>query len=218
MPYTSSMTAPGPIDCDLHPTVPGLPALMPYLDEVWRESAQRRGFEPAVPISYPTVNPLSVRSDWRGADGLGATDATRLAEQALAPFGTQTAILNCLYGAPVLFSDDLASAFCRAVNDWVAAEWLGRDPRLRASIVVPQLNAERAVDEIERRAADPRFAQVLLLASGELPLGKRQHWPIYAAAERHGLPVGVHAGSTYRHPPSAGGWGSTYLEDYVSVA
>jgi predicted TIM-barrel fold metal-dependent hydrolase len=41
---------------------------------------------------------------------------------------------------------------------------------------------------------------------------------MFAAAERHGLPVGVHAGSTYRHPPSAGGWGSTYLEDYVSAA
>jgi uncharacterized protein len=218
IPYTRAMTAPGPIDCDLHPTVPNLGALLPYLDEVWRETVQRRGFEPLVPISYPTGNPLSVRSDWRGADGLGATDAGRLAEQALDPFGTRIAILNCLYGAPVLFSDDLASAFCRAVNDWIAAEWLDRDPRLRASIVVPQLNAERAVDEIERRAADQRFVQVLLLASGELPLGRRQNWPIYAAAERHGLPVGIHAGSTYRHPVTPVGWPSTYTEDYVSQA
>ena len=30
----------------------------------------------------------------------------------------------------------------RAVNDWIAREWLDRDPRLRASIVVPQQNAE----------------------------------------------------------------------------
>jgi len=149
IPYTRSMTAPGPIDCDLHPTVPGLSALMPYLAEVWRETVPRRGSEPLVPISHPTGNPLSVRPDWRGADGLGATDAGRLAEQALDPFGTQAAILNCLYGAPVLFSDDLAGAFCRAANDWVAAEWLDRDPRLRASIVVPQLNAERAVEDVD---------------------------------------------------------------------
>lgn len=212
------MTVPGPIDCDLHPTVPSLGALFPYLDEVWRDNAVRRGFEPLVPISYPTRNPLSVRADWRDADGLGATDPVRLGREALDPFGTRRAILNCLYGAPVLFSDDLASAFCRAVNDWVAAEWLAADPRLRASIVVPQLNAERAVDEIERRAGDPRFVGVLLLVSGELPLGRRQNWPIFAAAERHALPVGIHAGSTYRHPVTPIGWPSTYVEDYVNQA
>ncbi|MEO8714450.1 MAG: amidohydrolase family protein, partial [Acetobacteraceae bacterium] len=145
------MTAPGPIDCDLHPTVPGMEALFPYLDEVWRESAIRRGFEPLVPISYPTRNPLSVRADWRDANGHGASEPGRLGREALDPFGTRLAILNCLHGAPVLFSDDLASAFCRAVNDWLAAEWLSADPRLRASIVVPQINAESAVDEIERR-------------------------------------------------------------------
>ena len=212
------MTVPGPIDCDVHPTVPSLGALFPYLDEVWRDNAVRRGFEPLVPISYPTRNPLSVRADWRDADGLGASDPVRLGREALDPFGTRLAILNCLYGAPVLFSDDLASAFSRAVNDWLAADWLTVDPRLRASIVVPQLNAERAVDEIERRAGDPRFVGVLLLVSGEVPLGRRQNWPIFAAAERHGLPIGIHAGSTYRHPVTPVGWPSTYIEDYVSQA
>jgi len=212
------MTAAGPIDCDLHPTVPRLDALLPYLDEVWRDNVVRRGIEPLVPISYPTRNPLSVRADWRDADGLGATDPGRLGREALDPFGTRRAILNCLYGAPVLFSDDLASAFSRAVNDWLAAEWLTVDPRLRASIVVPQINAERAVDEIERRAGDPRFVQVLLLVSGEVPLGRRQNWPIFAAAERRGLPIGIHAGSTYRHPVTPVGWPSTYIEDYVSQA
>ena len=70
--------------------------------------------------------------------------------------------------------------------------------------------------EIERCAGDRRFVQVLLLVSGELPLGRRQNWPIYAAAERHGLTVGIHAGSSYRHPPTNLGWPSYYLEDYVS--
>ena len=31
----------GPIDCDLHPTVPEMAALTPYLDEVWREAVVR---------------------------------------------------------------------------------------------------------------------------------------------------------------------------------
>jgi hypothetical protein len=34
--------------------------------------------------------------------------------------------------------------------------------------------------------------QVLVPVNGEMPLGKRYYWPIYAAAERHGLPVAVH--------------------------
>ncbi len=53
-----------------------------------------------------------------------------------------------------------------------------------------------AAAEIERRAGDPRFVQVLLLTSGDLPLGRRLLWPIYEAAERHGMPVAIHAGST----------------------
>jgi predicted TIM-barrel fold metal-dependent hydrolase len=115
-----------------------------------------------------------------------------------------------------MLSEDLSAAFCRALNDWVKAEWLDRDPRLRASIVVPPHSAELAAEEIERVAPDRRFVQVLLPAMAELPLGRRQNWPIYRTAERLGLPVGIHAGSTFRHPPSAGGWPSYYLEDYVS--
>jgi predicted TIM-barrel fold metal-dependent hydrolase len=74
------------------------------------------------------------------------------------------------------------------------------------------------VDEIERRAADRRFVQILLLAMGEVPLGRRSLWPIYAAAERHGLPIGVHAGSAYRHPVTSLGWPSYYIEDYAAQA
>ena len=73
----------------------------------------------------------------------------------------------------LLFSEDMGAAFCRALNDWVAKEWLDRDPRLRASIVIPMQNVEYAVDEIERCAKDRRFVQVLVLAMQEVPLGRR---------------------------------------------
>ena len=207
-----------PIDCDLHPTVPAMSALMPYLDEVWRETVVRRGIDELNTIAYPSNSPLTVRSDWRDASGKPATTAERLGTEALDPFGTGIAICNCLYGVQATFSEDLGAAMARAVNDWIAREWLDRDPRLRASIVVPQQNAELAVAEIERCAADRRFVQVLLLVSGELPLGRRQNWPIYAAAERHGLTLGIHAGSTYRHPNTPVGWSSYYSEEYINQA
>ncbi len=110
----------------------------------------------------------------------------------------------------------MANAFARALNDWIAKEWLDRDPRLRASIVIPTQNIEYAVDEIERCAKDKRFVQILVLAMQEMPLGRRHFWPIYAAAERHGLPLGIHAGSTYRHSITSLGWPSYYIEDYAA--
>ncbi len=209
---------PGPIDCDVHPTVPGLRALLPYLDDQWRETAIRRGFDELDTIAYPAPSPLTVRADWRDGEGRGATDATRLAKEALEPFGTATAILNPLYGVQVPYSDAIAAAFCRALNTWTAREFLDKDPRFRASIVVPMLNTDRAVEEIEFWAADRRFVQVLLLVGSELPLGRAQNWPIYEAAERHSLTIGIHAGSTYRHPITPVGWPSYISEDYVNQA
>jgi predicted TIM-barrel fold metal-dependent hydrolase len=207
-----------PIDCDVHPTVPRMSVLLPYLGEMWRETVTRRGLDELNTISYPSNSPLTVRSDWRDANGRPATTAERMGTDALDPFGTRLAICNCLYGVQATFSEDLGAAMARAVNDWIAREWLDRDPRLRASIVVPQQNAELAVDEIERCATDPRFVQVMLLVSGELPLGRRQNWPIYAAAEHHGLVLGIHAGSSYRHPSTPVGWSSYLTEDYVGQA
>jgi uncharacterized protein len=100
----------------------------------------------------------------------------------------------------------------------MAKEWLDRDPRLRASIVVPMQNAEMAVDEINRCAPDRRFVQVMLLVGSETTLGRRQNWPIYAAAERHGLPIGIHAGSMYRNPMTPVGWPTSFTEEYVNQA
>ncbi|MEJ0019251.1 MAG: amidohydrolase family protein [Acetobacteraceae bacterium] len=178
----------------------------------------RRGIDDLNTIAYPANSPLTAREDFRDQRGRFATSVEWLGSEALDPFGTRFAICNCLYGVQATFSEDLGAAMARAVNDWIVHEWLDRDPRLRASIVVPQQSPELAVAEIERCAADRRFVQVMLLVSGELPLGRRQHWPIYAAAERHGLTVGIHAGSSYRHPSTPVGWGSYLSEDYINQA
>ena len=205
-----------PIDCDVHPTVPSLQAILPYLEPMWQDMVERRGLDELNSISYPANSPLTVRADWRGADGKAATTAAQLAKDCLDPFGTGIAILNCLYGVQLFFNEDMARAFARAVNDWIRAEWLDRDSRLRAAIVLPMQNTEFAVAEIERLAPDKRFVQVLLLVSDETPPGRRQHWPVYEAAARHGLAVGIHAGSNYRNPPSPVGWTTYHTEDYVN--
>jgi len=208
----------GAIDCDIHPNVPSLKALLPYLEEHWQEVVQARGMDELNSISYPANSPLTARADWRPGAGKPAATLQQIRTDYLDVFDVSVAICNPLYGVQLLFSEDMAAAFARAVNNWIAAEWLDHEPRLRASIVVPVQNIEMAVDEIERCGRDPRFVQVLLLASGDAPLGKRHYWPIYAAAERLGLPVGIHAGSSYHNPPTAVGWPSYYAEDYVAQA
>jgi hypothetical protein len=210
----------GAIDCDVHPAVPNTRALLPYFDDYWREHILRRGLERESfeTSSYPVNAPINGRPDWHLPSGPPASNLVALQTHVLDRWGLSHAICNVIHGAQVMLSEDLSAAFCRAVNNWIKAEWLDRDPRLRASIVVPQHSADLAVEEIERLAGDRRFVQVLLLAMAELPLGRRQNWPIYRAAEAHGLPIGIHAGSSFRHPPSSGGWPSYYLEDYVSQA
>jgi predicted TIM-barrel fold metal-dependent hydrolase len=208
----------GLIDCDIHPSVPSLAALLPYLEEHWREMVVARGMDELNSISYPANSPLTARPDWRPSGGKPAASVDQVRAECLDGFGIGTAVLNCLYGIQLLFSEDMAAAYARAVNDWMTREWLDKESRLRASIVVPLQSIELAVDEINRCAADPRFVQVLLLAGADAPLGKRHYWPVYAAAARHGLPIGIHAGGNYHNPPTAVGWPSYYTEDYVAQA
>jgi predicted TIM-barrel fold metal-dependent hydrolase len=204
-----------PIDCDVHVTVPGMQSLLPYMTEAWQDMIVSRGTDGLELASYPSGAPIACRPDWRPAQGKPGTDLAILQREALDGFDSRAAIVNCLYGGQAVHSEDLAQTLCRAVNDWVAAEWLDRDPRLRASIVVPAQNPHYAAEEIELRASDTRFVQVQLLAMNEMLLGRRYYWPIYEAAVKHNLPIGIHAGSAFRHAPTSIGWPSHYVQDYV---
>ena len=205
----------GGIDCDVHPAVPGMAALMPYLDEYWQEQVRVPGIDGFDSSSYPPRIPANGRPDWRNGTAKPGSDLGLLREHALGAFGSRAAICNPIWGVQGLHNEHFAAALARALNDWIAREWLDHEPRLAASITVASQHPESAVEEIERRAGDKRFVQVLMLAMEDAPLGKRTYWPIYEAAARHGLPIGIHAGGTGRHAPTGNGWPSYYLEDYT---
>jgi uncharacterized protein len=209
---------PGAIDCDIHPAVPSTAALLPYLPEYWHDQFLNRHIDryPFTLTSYPSNAPPSCRPDWRPESGLPGSDIAALRRQALDAFGTQVAICNVLHGAIALFNEDMAAVLCAAINDWTVKELLDRDPRLRASILLPFQNPDLAVKEIERLAPDRRFVQVLMLVMGDALAGNRRNWPVYRAAERHGLPIALHAGSTFRTAPTYSGWPSYQVEDYVA--
>jgi predicted TIM-barrel fold metal-dependent hydrolase len=208
----------GAVDVDVHPAVPGMAALLPYLDAHWREQVVVRGIDGLDSVMWKPWLPISCRPDWRPASGRPGGSLAALRAQALDAFGTGVAVCNVLWGATALPSEDMAIALCRAANDWIAREWLDAEPRLRASILVPPQAPDLAAEEIERLAPDRRFVSVLLPAMTEAPLGRRMHRPIWRAAERFGLPVAIHAGGTYRHPPTATGWPSFHAEDHAGQA
>ena len=207
------------IDCDVHPGLEGTrTTLLPYLDDHWKEQVVSRAIDGLDLQSYPPSMPLCCRPDWRPVKGKPGSDFEQFKTQALDGFGSQIAICNVLYGAQAVFDPYMAADFCKAINDWISAEWLAKDPRLSASIVVPMQAPDLAVEEIERRAGDSRFVSVLVLAQGDQLLGKRHFWPVYQAAEKHRLPIAIHAGSQYRQAPSSVGWPSYRYEFYLMEA
>jgi uncharacterized protein len=204
------------IDCDIHPGVPELKALLPYMEEFWQESFVARGLDGFDMMSYPRGAPISCRPDWRIEGKRPGSDLDAMRRDALDAFGIGLAICNPLTGGQVSVSESMGAAICGAVNDWIVEHWLNKEQRLRASIVIPAQAPLMAAEEIEKRAADKRFVQILMPAACEMMLGRSYYWPIYEAAVKHDLPIGLHAGSMYRYAPTSTGWPSHYLHDYVA--
>jgi uncharacterized protein len=141
-----------------------------------------------------------------------------MAAQYLDPSNVTLGILNPLGAGQGAQNPDLSAALAHATNEWQVAEWTSRDARLRASVVVPYEDAEASAKEIEMRASDKNFAQVLMLTRTAEPPGGRRYWPIYAAAEAAGFPIGIHAFGYGGYPITAGGWPSYYIEEMVGHA
>jgi uncharacterized protein len=215
-------------DCDVHPRPRGAAiggvskSLYPYLAKRWQEHVAEFGPLYRQPwekgSAYPKGQPQACRRDaWPEGDMPGS-DLGFMAAQHLDPNNVALGILNPLTSGQGLQNAELSAALTHATNEWQIAEWTSRDARLRASVVIPYEDAVASVREIELRAGDPNFAQVLLLSRTSEPLGQRRYWPIYAAAAAAGLPIGVHAFGYGGWPITAGGWGSYYIEEMVGHA
>jgi predicted TIM-barrel fold metal-dependent hydrolase len=223
------------IDAAVHNEVPSTRALFPYLPAYWIEHVQNTMFKGPTEFYYPPTSPIAARPGSRPAgkatgDGpTGARPGANLPNTV--PAGsdldllraqilnsTDVAVLCSPYPIDSLHNPDAAIAFARAVNDWQIAEWLDKEPRLRASIVVPiQLPAE-AAKEIERVADHPGFVQVALPVRTERPLGSRLYHPVWEAIQRHDLVAGIQFGGVPGNPPTPSGWPSYFYEEYVDAS
>jgi predicted TIM-barrel fold metal-dependent hydrolase len=207
------------IDCDAHAVVPGIEALLPYLDDHWREVIATSQFSGPTDQAHPPNVETSLRADLEPVNGAApATTLAALRAQLLDALRVELAILSCDYAVDSVRNPDAAAAIAAAVNDWLVAEWLEPESRLRAAIVVPTNQPALAVREIERMGGHPAFVAVQLPVRSAVPYGNRIWWELFEAATAHDLVVELHFGGYPGLPPTAAGWPTTWLEDYVNMA
>ena len=208
---------PAIIDCDLHNEIDSLEDLYPYLAQRWREHLDTFGLR--TPNGGYYARFMGPREDARPPSGRrpgSELDFTR--RHFLDPYRVAYAVLNPVTPACIALDLELATALARATNDWQVAEWLDRDPRLRASIMLAVEDPVAAAAEVRRRARDRRFVQVLFQGRHQEPMGRRRYWPIYEACAEEGLHVATHAFGAYGQPITGAGHASYYLEDHISPA
>jgi predicted TIM-barrel fold metal-dependent hydrolase len=194
------------LDCDVHCAPSSYQALFPYLSDYWRQYITQAGIRlNGLAHAYPrgVAAPAPSSYDLLADRILGGSTAPRVV------------IVNCLTGFETHRNAHFSAAMATAINDWLREEFLARDSRLRASLVVSTVSPDDAVSEIERVGEDPRFVQILLPVRSDLPWGQKHNHPIFAAARAHGLQIGLHAWGRAGKAPTPSGFTTTYLEDYV---
>ena len=204
------------VDCDVHVAPRTLEPLLAHMDDYWADYVAHSELflSPSMNGTYPPAAFLpGVEAGARVA--VPAT-LDELRDGFLAASPASSAVLTCITPFDTSRNPYYEAALCAGVNDWLRGEFLERDDRLRGSLVLPTLDPDAAVAEIERLGAHPGFVQVLLPVRTEAPYGNPRHHRVWEAAERAGLVVGLHAWGRVGNAPTASGFTRSYLEDYAS--
>lgn len=211
----------GIVDGDIHPDLASPQALHPYLAQQWRDLIdtfgimQRHGFQGST--AYPKSG--SGRADARPESGPPCSDLSLLQKQILDPYDVKLGLLLPLLWGVVSPNIEFAKAYATATNDWQLDTFCHPDPRLKASIMLPIEDPLAAAAEIERRADDRNFAQILLMSRSTASYASQRFWPIFDAANNAGIPISIHAGFGSSHIPiTSSGMPSFYIEEMVNYS
>ncbi|GAA0435644.1 amidohydrolase family protein [Lentibacillus halophilus] len=204
------------IDTDIHERAT-YKDLLPYLDNPWKRYITDSDWVQEKHLPYPIL----------GADGLDRADAkppsggpagnslSFMQEQLLDDIGHEAGILTgALDPSPSSMHGwyEMAVALATAYNDWQIENWLDKDERIYGSVHVAAQDPQAAVREIERVGPHPKMVQVLLPID-DRPWGDPYYHPIFEAAERHDLTIGMH----HNEPPSYYGQFPRYFVEWHSV-
>ncbi|MEU6644760.1 amidohydrolase family protein [Saccharomonospora sp. NPDC046836] len=215
---TTAAIATGTVDTEVHCAPGSLAELKPYLEPYWRNYVVESGLSisTAQAGAYPPQAPTSATPEARAAGLFPARAVADIRAQVLDRHALRAAVLTCTTSFSANRNPYYEAALTRAVNDWLIAEWLSADDRLRASMVVTTLDTDAAVAEIERIGDHPGIVQVLLPVRTDAPWGNRRHRALLRAAAEHGLVVGLHAWGRTGNAATPTGITHTYLEDYLA--
>jgi predicted TIM-barrel fold metal-dependent hydrolase len=206
----------GVFDCDVHNSMPSRETLKQYLPKKLHGYYDHIKGRAVVQLGARPQPDFFRRDAFPSGGGPPGSDLDLLREQYLDPHNVRGAVLSPLdmLGWPT--HGEVAHAMNSGLNDFVTEHWLERDDRLYGAICVPLEDGVRAAAEIDRVAANPRFVMVLLLITTREPLGDPKYWPIYEAAARHGLPVGVHVAG-FSGAGSSSGWPVYFIESRADL-
>ncbi len=186
----------GVVDCDVHPIAP-LAQLAPYVAEPYRTRHFMKHLEEIDQNASLYTPPATTTRDDSipPSGGAPGSDSEFLRRQVLVEAGVDYAFLIFLQPKTKFYNPELDSALFAAHNEWMAGTWLGEHNghgRYRGSIRVSAHDPLAAAREIDRWSGHPYVGQVYIVPEDPSPLGQPQFHPIYAAAERAGLPIAMH--------------------------
>lgn len=185
-------------DCDFHITE-RQEDFLSYLPEPFNELLVRsdvsdnmgylKSFYPSsgllTPVSTGKVQNDPVRSRDAIREGMELLGVTR-------PVVTPT--LNLYLGC--VHHDDLAVGLAHAYNEWALESLYSTDDEIFGPVVVAPQKPSEAAEEIDDRAAESSVVAVFVPSGGIHPqLGHEWYYPIYEAAQDHGLPLLFHNAS-----------------------
>lgn len=210
------------IDVDVHHCRKKKSDIIPYLPEPWRTEVEKYGERTL--SSGILYQEGGMRWDSIPEDGSPAgSDPELMKKQLLDKYDYRYALLtgtgHYITGMP---DPDYAQAICSAWNDHTIDHWLPVDKRFKMALWVAHQDPLLAAREIERLGDHPDVVAVWFSSTTTIPFGNRFYYPIYEAAQRKGLPIGIHPGQggamMAQASGTAAGMARTYLEWHVGVS
>ncbi|WP_102348895.1 amidohydrolase family protein [Bacillus sp. Marseille-P3661] len=215
MSNTTPDNTPKLIDTDVHNSLGSRAELLPYLPKVWHKQWLDTGEN--VSGYYSQIGQRR-KDAYTPSGGNPGSDPHFLLEHHVDKYNIDYAILThstLTLGLCVHYDPDYANGVISAHNDHMVEQWLSVSPKYKGSILINPSDPEAAVKEIERMAKHPDMIQVMMASASPKLYGQRFYHPIYEAAERNGLPVGLHPGmegSTLTGAPTPSGFPTRYFE------